>query len=607
MNTFVNYIRKSVSVRLSISILAFVVVIFTVTIGFLMYRSKASVRQAAVDETGQMLNNTAQRLTGIMDEVEVATQNTDWQVFRNLQPDSLLALSTLILQINPMLNGCSIAMEPDFFPSEGHYFSAYSFNNEGHIESENEGNDDYNYFETDWYREPLKQGKACWVDPFQDYSPTGFYSRDVIASYCKPLVTADGRTIGVISVDLSQRMLSQILNREWRYPDSYFVLVGSKNTVIAAGKEGATMDDLERTDCLVMQQPLSDSGWRLALVCPEEDIFKHYNNMIYTIISIILFGLLIMLAFCYFIIHKTMAPVVTLALQTEDIAEGHFDRQIAPSTRLDEVGRLQNSFHTMQQSITNYVAELEATRTKTEQKNEELTAAKALAEESDQKKAAFIRDMFHQIRTPLNIISGFAQVLRDGHSLMEGEDFDIVIGDIILNGQNIDHIIDNWKMTLELEQTGETPKNDVVDCNELCQEVAYDIVIRQPETVEMRLESTTSNLMVTTNREYLIRILSELLHNANKFTDEGYITIGCGRKGDGSVCFYVADSGPSIPVADRERVFKQFVKLNNFNEGLGMGLYLCQQLAHRLGGTLEIDPLYVGGTRMVLMLPSSTA
>ena len=602
MNAVIRNIRKSVSVRLSISILAFVVVIFAVTMGFLMYRSKASVRQAAVEETGQMLSNTAQHLSGIMDEVEVATQNTDRQVFRNLQPDSLLALSALILQINPMLNGCSIAMEPDFFPSEGHYFSAYSFNNEGHIESENEGSDEYNYFEKDWYCEPLKQGKACWVDPFQDYSPSGFYSRDVIASYCKPLVTAAGRTIGVISVDLSQRVLSQILTREWRYPNSYFILVDSKNTIIAAGKEGATMDDLKRNDCLVMEQPLTDSGWRLAIVCPEEGIFKSYNKMTYTIISIILFGLLFMLAFCYFIIQKTMAPVVALAKQTEDIAEGHFDRQIAPSTRVDEVGRLQNSFHTMQQSIANYVAELETTRTKTEQKNVELTAAKALAEESDKKKAAFIRDMFHQIRTPLNIISGFAQVLRDGYSLMEGEDIGIVIGNIILNGQSIGHIVDNWKMTLELEQTGETPKNDVVDCNELCQEVANDIVIRQPETVEMRLESTTSNLMVTTNREYLSHILSELLHNANKFTDEGYITIGCGCKDNASILFYVADSGPGIPEADRERVFAQFTKLNNFNEGLGMGLYLCRQLAQRLGGTIEIDPLYVGGTRMLLTL-----
>ena len=66
----------------------------------------------------------------------------------------------------------------------------------------------------------------------------------------------------------------------------------------------------------------------------------------------------------------------------------------------------------------------------------------------------------------------------------------------------------------------------------------------------------------------------------------------------------MADSGPGIPEADRERVFTQFVKLNNFNEGLGMGLYLCRQLAHRLGGTLEIDPLYVGGTRMVLTIPA---
>ena len=133
MNAVIRNIRQSVSVRLSISILAFVVVIFAVTMGFHIHRSGASVRQAAIEETGQMLNNTAQHLTGIMDEVEVATNNTDWKVFRNLQPDSLLALSALILQVNPMLNGCSIAMIPDFFYSEGRYFSAYSFNNDGHI------------------------------------------------------------------------------------------------------------------------------------------------------------------------------------------------------------------------------------------------------------------------------------------------------------------------------------------------------------------------------------------------------------------------------------------------------------------------------------------
>ena len=606
MNAIVRYINKSVSVRLSFMILAFVVVIFTVAMSFLMLRSKASVRQAAIDETRQMLSNTAQHLIGIMDEVEVATHNTDWQVLQNLQPDSLLKLSALILQINPMLNGCSIAMAPDFFPSEGHYFSAYSFNNEGHIESENEGSDEYNYFEMEWYREPLKQGKACWVDPFQDYSPSGIYSRDVIASYCKPLVDSDGRTIGVISVDLTQRMLSQILMQEWRYPSSYFVLVGSKNTIIAAGKEGVTMDDLERSDCLIMQEQLAGSGWRLAIVCPEGDIFRNYNNMTYTIISVIVFGLLFMLGFCYYIIRRTMQPVVSLTQQTRDIAEGHFDREIPPSTRIDEVGKLQNSFHTMQQSIASHVAELEAARSKTEQKNEELTVAKTLAEESDNKKSIFIRDMFHQIRTPLNIISGFAQVLRDGHSLMEKSDLDTVTRDIKMNAQSINNIIDNWKMTLDLEHTDKVPLDDEIDCTALCLEVARDVVLRQPETVDLDVETVGDDPTVTTNRAYLTKILSELLHNANKNTFHGHITIGCRKNSDGSVCFYVADSGPGIRKADRERIFTQLTKLTNYDEGLGMGLYLCRELAQRIGGTLVVDPDYTGGTRMMLTLPPTT-
>ena len=607
MNTIIRKIQQSVSVRLSFSILAFVIVILIVIMGILIHRSKSSIRQAAIDETEQMLDNTAQHLIGIMDEVEVATLNTDWQVFRNLNPDSLLSLSARILQINPILNGCSIAMIPDYFPSEGHYFSAYSYNNNGHIETENEGSDDYPYFDMGWYQEPIRQGKACWVDPFKDYNPGAIYSRDIIASFCKPLVNSEGNTIGVISVDLSQRMLSQILTQEWRYPDSYFVLLGSKNTIIATSKENVQMEDLERRDCLILQQPLSDSGWRLVMVCPEDNIFKSYYQMIIIISCMIVFCLLSMLAFCYYIVRKTMKPVVTLAKQTEDIAEGHFDRQIPPSTRIDEVGKLQNSFHIMQESIATHVAELEATRTETEKKNKELTKAKTLAEESDRKKTAFIRDMFHQIRTPLNIISGFAQVLRDGQSLMEEEELNTLTRDIKLNSLSINNIIDNWKKTLEIESTSEIPMTDVVDCGNLCQDVARSIVMRQPDLVELFVEIVGENPIITTNKACLTKILSELLTNANKYTDKGRITIGCGTIDETSVCFYVSDTGPGIPKSEQENIFRQFTKLDDFNEGLGMGLYLCRQLAQHLGGHLQLDPLYVGGTRMVLTLKTQKA
>ena len=258
----------------------------------------------------------------------------------------------------------------------------------------------------------------------------------------------------------------------------------------------------------------------------------------------------------------------------------------------------------MQQSIASHVADLEDACRKTEQKNDELMVATNLAEESDRKKTAFIQDMFHQIRTPLNIISGFAQVLRDGHSFMDEQEINTVTHDIKLNSHTISNIIDNWKKTLELEQTDDVMLTDTVDCNELCMEAANSLVMRQPDSVELYVESADDVNVITTNRACLTKILSELLHNANKYTLEGRITIGSKRTADNSICFYVADSGPGIPEADRERVFNQFTKLNDFNEGLGMGLYLCRQLALRLRGTLEIDPQYTSGTRMVLTLPA---
>ena len=94
------------------------------------------------------------------------------------------------------------------------------------------------------------------------------------------------------------------------------------------------------------------------------------------------------------------------------------------------------------------------------------------------------------------------------------------------------------------------------------------------------------------------------LHNANKYTLQGHITIGCERSTDDSIRFYVADSGPGIPKEDKERIFTQFTKLNSFKEGLGMGLFLCRQLAQRLHATFELDTHYTGGTRMVLTLPT---
>ena len=604
MNTILKRIRQSLSIRLSLWILGFVVVIFIITIGFLYQRTRESVRQTAIEQATQILNNNLQNLVGILNEIEIATNNTDWLVMQNLQPDSLLALSRHILEVNPNLYGCSIAFIPNFFEDQGKYFSAYSSNDNGHIETENEGNEDYDYFTMDWYKEPMKLKKACWVDPFKDYSPDGVVTRDMIASYCKPLITDDGRCIGVISSDISHRKISQAFTKERIYPNSYFMLIGKSKQIISSSDEHADISDLDRSDCLVLSQEIPGTGWHLALICPESDIFKQFRQMFYIILSIILFGLLMILSFCYFVVHRTVSPIRLLASQAHDIEEGCYDEQIEKTNRTDEIGLLQNSFASMQQSIAKYVADLQKMKAETEQRNEELIVAKNLAEEADKKTTAFIQDISHQIRTPLNIIGGFAQVLRDGNDMLSEEEKAAITNDMLQNSHTITNIVNNWVMTLVLENTVVIVGNDIVNCNELCKQATDYISLRNPETVKLEIQTTIpDSLQIQTNKTYVLKILSELLYNANKYTNNGSITISNKQLDSNHVCFRVSDTGPGIPFDDRERIFNQFTKLNSFNEGLGMGLYLCRRLATLLGGSLDLDVTYTNGASFVLILP----
>ena len=606
MKKLIKNIQKSLSLRLSIWILGFAVAIFLISIGILFYRSRKAVQLAAIEQTTQLLNNTAQHMVGTLKEVEVATNNTDWLVMQNLEPDALLALSRQILELNPILNGCSISFEPDFFKDQGKYFSAYSSNENGHIETEQEGNDEYVYFDMPWYSEPIKTRKTCWIDPFRDYDPGGIYDRDMIASYCKPLITKDGRCIGVISTDISQRRLSQILTQEQPSRNSYYVMLGKTEKIIAVGKDDASNADLEREDCLVLRKQLEESGWTLAIICPKNEIFGNYNKMLYLVIVIIALGLILMLGFCYYMIHQAIAPIRQLSEQAHDIAEGVFDGHVSQSPRIDEIGQLQNSFYTMQQSIAGYVADLQKVQEETRQRGLELQIAKSKAEKADRKKTAFIQDLYHQIRTPLNVIIGFAQVLRDSHSIIVDEDFHILTDDILQNTSTISNIIDNWTKTLTLEGINHVERNDNVCCNIICQQAAQDVNLREPEHVKLFVNGNLpDDLYIKTDKECLLKVLGELLHNANKFTREGYISIECDEKDEHHVYIAVSDTGSGIPEGEQERIFTQFTKLNDFNEGLGMGLTLSRRIARLLGGELTLDTTYHNGARFVLTLPKN--
>lgn len=382
---------KSLATRLSLWTVLFAGVIFITALGVFYYQSRLAVRNAAIENATRILDNTTLRVDNILTEVKVATDNTDWLITRHLDaPDSMFVYSRRILQNNPNLNGCSIGFEPFYFPQKGLYFSAYSLNSNGVIQTTQEGNDHYQYFSMDWYQLPKLLDRPCWTEPFVDFNPEGLTSNDMIISYCKPLKDMDGKYIGTIAVDLSLEWLSQTISAVKPYPNSYTIMIGKGGTffvhpdtkklfyqtiftqtmlepdttitglghAMQAGLQGYRELTLDGEENYVFFKPLGDTGWSVGLVCPAKDIFSGYYRLFNTIIGIVVIGLLLMLMSFSSILSKQLEPLEELAWQAETIASGRFDEDIAESDRNDEIGQLSNSFRDMQQSLIKQMDEL---------------------------------------------------------------------------------------------------------------------------------------------------------------------------------------------------------------------------------------------------------
>ena len=396
MKNPITYIRQSLSRRLSLIVVFIATIIFVAALGFLFVESRKAVRQEAMDHAAAVLDNTVLRVNSLLDRVVSATDNFEWLPVRHLHtPDSIFTYTRRIIECNPDLNGCSISFEPNFFKDNGRYFSAYSYNNleEGIIETEQEGNDQYEYFYMDWYQLAKLLDYPVWTEPFADYNPEAVFTQEIIASYCKPLKDPDGKYMGTISSDISLEWLSKMVSSVKPYPNSYSIMIGQSGTffvhpdstkllnetiftptlehpdtaltalghAMQHGETGMKQLVFEGHESYVFYKPLGSTGWSVAIVCPESDIFGNYNRLYNIVIVIVVVGLIVMLFVFGRIIHRELLPLQTLAQQAETIASGEFNQTIHMHKRDDEIGKLNQSFSNMQHSLVKYMDDLKRT------------------------------------------------------------------------------------------------------------------------------------------------------------------------------------------------------------------------------------------------------
>lgn len=634
MGNLVRHIRQSLSWKLSLGILLMAIPIFALSLGILFSQSKNNVKKEAMKHAASVLNTTMQRIVRSMEIVQTATDINDWKITEHLDPDSILACSRFIVMLNGHIDGCSVSTEPNTFPKYGRYFSAYTVREEDTVTTVVE--EEYEYFEKVWYKTPHLLGKPCWVVYYDERDSLALTLDGMLASYSKPLYNDKQQFIGVISTDLSLLRLSKTITTETPYEDSYFMMTGDegryflhpdttqlftktiysdadpqKNTDIFAlghemttGKQGCMSVWLNGEPCLVNYQPVPETNWSLALVCPERSVLKRYYRLNYIIAPLIIIGLLLILLFSIFTVTHAILPLYKLAGKLQRIAKGHYDAQIATTQHQDVVGRMQNSFAKMQVSLSNHVNDIQKINDETARRNEELAQTSELAKEADRQKSLFIQNVSHQIRTPLNIIMGFAHVLKESKSSLPEEEAKSITDMMYHNAQMLDRMA---QMLFDSSARGTTQalyanKNEEVSCNEIANDSIMLTFEHFPKQSIYFGTDLPDDFCIYTNRAYLMRSITELLYNAIKYSDGLHVTLRVSEFGS-MVRYIVEDTGPGIAEEECSHLFEMFTKANDLSDGLGLGLALTKRHIQNLGGDIYLDLNYHAGCRFVIELP----
>ena len=223
--------------------------------------------------------------------------------------------------------------------------------------------------------------------------------------------------------------------------------------------------------------------------------------------------------------------------------------------------------------------------------------------ESDKMKAAFIQNMSHEVRTPLNVIAGFAQVLANPELSSNAEQRKDMAQMMLKNTHLITNQIDAMLELSVNEASGLAPKEDTVRLNNLLKDIIRENEPGLTPGVSLALDSALGDdYCLKTNTGMIKRMMNALLDNAVKNTTKGRITVKASADEE-ELTLTVEDTGCGIPANEREHIFERFFKLDSFKTGLGLGLPLCRSIATRLGGSIQLDSEYHNGARFVVRLP----
>jgi len=248
--------------------------------------------------------------------------------------------------------------------------------------------------------------------------------------------------------------------------------------------------------------------------------------------------------------------------------------------------------------------------------NRQLMLANERAEESSRMKTEFIQKISHEVRTPLNLLSGYSQVLGNMDIEIDEEELQDICGKIVQNSERITSMVDKFiDMSMIYSNTG-IECLDTVSPAAVAEQAVEMSEIRKTAHLdfEIRVSPEAEALHFVVNQKMAVKALYLLLDNAIKFThplvlegrkdrrSKAHVTMRIGSDSD-QVTFVVEDTGIGVPSEQAEHIFDEFVQLNKYSEGTGIGLSIARSLVRRMNGDITLDTTYTDGARFVMSLP----
>lgn len=230
-------------------------------------------------------------------------------------------------------------------------------------------------------------------------------------------------------------------------------------------------------------------------------------------------------------------------------------------------------------------------------------AMKEKAVQAIQRKNMFLSNMSHEVRTPLNAIVGFSAVLTDEDESFDDESRREFSEIIKVNSFQLLKLINDILDFSDFENDNITFNIRTHDAVKLCNEVVETVMASRKLEVEIRFDTDLSVLMLDTDDARLRQVLINLLVNAAKFTEQGSIVLELKMADAGTALFSVTDTGCGIPPEKQHLIFERFEKLNDFVQGSGLGLSICQLIVKYMNGKLWVDSGYTRGARFCFTHP----